>query len=63
MEPAGKSMEEKIQDAVSKAGDMTDGNLGETIDRAMEVYRKSRMDGGGEMQQATRHPALNGRGR
>lgn len=63
MEPAGKSMGEKIQDAVSKAGDMTAGNLGETIDRAMEVYRKSRMDGSGEMQQATRHPALNGRGR
>ena len=52
MEPAGKSMEEKIQDAVSQAGDMTVGNLGETIDRAMEVYRKSRMDGSGEMQQA-----------
>ncbi len=63
MEPAGKSMEEKIQDAVSKAGDMTVGNLGETIDRAMEVYRKSRMDGSGEIQQVTRHPTLNGRGR
>lgn len=63
MEPAGKSMEEKIQDAVSKAGDMTVGNLGETIDRAMEVYRKSRLDGSDGMQQVTRHPTLNGRGR
>ena len=63
MEPAEKSMEQKIQDAISKAGDMPDGNLGEAIDRAMEVCRKSRMNGSGEMQQATRHPALNGRGR
>ena len=62
MEPAGKSMEQKIQDAISKAGDMPAGSLGETIDRAMEVYRKSRMDGSGEVQQATRHPTLNGRG-
>ena len=63
MEPAEKSMGQKVQDAVSKAGDMTAGSLGEAIDRAMEVYRKSRMDGSGEMQQATRHPAPDGRGR
>ncbi len=55
--------QEKIQGAVAKAGDLPAESLGETIDRAMEVYRKSRMDGSGEMRQATRHPALNGRGR
>ena len=58
-----KSTEEKIQDAISKAGDMPDGSLGEAIDQAMEVYRKSRMDGSGEIQQVTRHPTLNGMGR
>lgn len=63
MELVEKSTEEKIQDAISKAGDMPDGSLGEAIDQAMEVYRKSRMDGSGEIQQVTRHPTLNGRGR
>lgn len=51
------------QETVAKAGDMSAGSLGETIDRAMEIYRESRLDGNGEMQQATRHPTLNGRGR
>ena len=63
MELVEKSTEKKIQDAISKAGDMPDGSLGEAIDQAMEVYRKSRMDGSGEIQQVTRHPTLNGRGR
>lgn len=51
------------QEAVAKAGNIPVGSFGETIERAMEVYRKSRLDGSGEMQQATRHPTLNGRGR
>ena len=50
------------QEAVAKAGNIPVGSFGETIERAMEVYRKSRMDGSGEVQQATRHPTLNGRG-
>ena len=51
------------QETVAKAGDMSAGSMGETIDRAMEVYRKSRPDGSDGMQQTARHPATDGRGR
>ena len=34
------------QEAVSKVGDIPAGSLGETIDRAMEIY-KCRIDGSG----------------
>lgn len=53
----------EIQGAVAKAGDLPMGSLGETIDRAMEVYRESRPDGSDGMQQTTRHPVPDGRGR
>lgn len=59
MEPVEKSTEEKIQDAISKAGDMPAENLGEAIDRAMEIYQKSQIENSGETQQMTRHPTLN----
>ena len=55
--------QEKIQGAVAKAGDLPAESLGETIDRAMDVYRKSRPDGSDGMQQTARHPATDGRGR
>ena len=51
------------QETVAKAGDMSAGSMGDTIDRAMEVYRKSRPDGSDGMQQTARHPAPDGRGR
>ena len=53
----------EIQGAVAKAGDLPMGSLGETVDRAMEVYRESRPDGSDGMQQTTRHPVPDGRGR
>lgn len=53
----------EIQGAVAKAGDLPMGSLGKTIDRAMEVYRESRPDGSDGMQQTTRHPVPDGRGR
>ena len=53
----------EMREVAAKAGDMPAGSLGETIDRAMEVYRKSRMDGSDGTQQATRHPTPDGRGR
>ena len=55
MGPEEKSEEEKIQEAIAKAGDMPVGSLGEKIDRAMEIYHA---DGSGEEQRATRHPTL-----
>ncbi|MCI8914995.1 MAG: hypothetical protein HFF38_12970 [Lawsonibacter sp.] len=61
-EPARQETDREIQEAVSKAGDIPAGYLGETIDRAIEIY-KCRIDGSGETQRETRHPALNGRGR
>lgn len=62
-EPARQETDRAIQEAVSKAGDIPAGSLGETIDRAMEIYQKSRMDGSDGTKQTTRHPVLNGRGR
>ena len=61
-ELAGQETDREIREAAAKAGDLPAGGLGETIDRAMEIY-KSQMDGSGEMQQVTRHPALNDKGR
>lgn len=62
-EPARQETDREIQEAVPTAGDIPAGCLGETIDRAMEVYLKSRMDGSDGMQRATRHPTVDGRGR
>lgn len=61
-EPARQETDREIQKAVSKAGNIPAGSLGETIDRAMEIY-KCRIDGSGGTQQTTKYPALNGRGR
>ena len=57
-EPAEKSTEEKMQEAMAKAGDMPSANLGEKIDRAMEIYHAG---GSGEEQRTTRHPTLENR--
>lgn len=59
-EPAEKSMDEKMHEAISKAGEMPGESLGETIDRAMEIYHAG---GSGEEQVKTRHPVLENRGR
>lgn len=59
-EPAEKSTDERIQEAISKAGDMPAGSLGETIDWAMEIYHAG---SSGEKQEETRHPVLENRGR
>lgn len=59
-EPAEKSTEEKMQEAMAKAGDMPAANLGEKIDRAMEIYHAG---GSGEEQRMTRHPTLEKRER
>lgn len=61
-EPARQETDREIQEVVSKAGDIPVGSLGETIDRAMEIYKCQINDSGGT-QQMTKHPALNGRGR
>lgn len=61
-EPARQETDRAIQEAVSKAGDIPAGSLGETIDRAMEVY-KGQIGGSDGTQRETRHPVLNDRGR
>ena len=61
-EPARQETDGEIQEAVPTVGDIPAGCLGETIDRAMEIY-KCQIDGSGGTQQMTKHPALNGRGR
>lgn len=61
-ESARQAMDREIREAVSKAGDMPTGSLGETIDRAMEVY-KGQIGGSDGTQRETRHPVLNDRGR
>lgn len=58
--PAEKSTEEKMWEAIAKAGDMPAANLGEKIDRAMEIYHAG---GSGEEQRTTRHPVLENRER
>lgn len=59
-EPAEKSMDEKMQEAISKAGDMPAESLGETIDRAMEIYHAG---GSEEKTETTRHPVIEKRER
>ena len=61
-EPARQETDRAIQEAVSKAGDIPAGSLGETIDRAMEVY-KGQIGSSDGTQRETRHPVLNDRGR
>lgn len=61
-EPARQETDRAIQEAVSKAGDIPAGSLGETIDRSMEVY-KGQIGGSDGTQRETRHPVLNDRGR
>ena len=61
-EPARQKTDREIQEAVSKAGDIPAGSLGETIDRAMEVY-KGQIGSSDGTQRETRHPVLNDRGR
>lgn len=56
--PTERSMEEKMQEAIAKVGDMSVGNLGEKIDRAMEIYHAG---DSGEEQRTTRHPTLENR--